>query len=74
MREDVAVDIDAALAETVAQSLAVRQYRSLAIAADVGSIPDIQRMVDRTIADCGHIPHLEIPDRFLAEFLPFLAG
>jgi hypothetical protein len=22
----------------------------------------------------GHIPHLEVPDQFLAEFLPFLAS
>ena len=46
----VAVDIDGALAERMAQSLAVHQLRSLAIAADVGSVPDIQRMVDRAIA------------------------
>ena len=51
----VAVDIDRALAENVAQSLASHQHRTLAIAADVGSVPDIQRMVDRTIADYGRI-------------------
>jgi len=51
----VAVDIDGALAEQVAQSLRAHQHRTLAIAADVGSIPDIQRMVDRTIADYGRI-------------------
>ena len=51
----VAVDIDAAGAEQVAQSLAAHQHRTLAIAADVGSIPDIQRMVDRTVADYGRI-------------------
>jgi 3-oxoacyl-[acyl-carrier protein] reductase len=51
----VAVDIDGALAERMAQSLAVHQLRSLAIAADVGSVPDIQRMVDRAIAEHGRI-------------------
>jgi NAD(P)-dependent dehydrogenase (short-subunit alcohol dehydrogenase family) len=51
----VAVDIDSARAEQVAQSLAAHQHRTLAIAADVGSVPDIQRMVDRTVADYGHI-------------------
>jgi pimeloyl-ACP methyl ester carboxylesterase len=25
------------------------------------------------IPECGHIPHLEVPDQFLAQFLPFLA-
>jgi pimeloyl-ACP methyl ester carboxylesterase len=24
--------------------------------------------------ECGHIPHLEVPDQFFAEFLPFLAS
>jgi pimeloyl-ACP methyl ester carboxylesterase len=24
--------------------------------------------------ECGHIPHIEHPDQFLADFLPFLAG
>jgi NAD(P)-dependent dehydrogenase (short-subunit alcohol dehydrogenase family) len=51
----VAVDIDAARAEQVAQSLAAHQHRTLAIAADVGNVPDIQRMVDRTVADYGRI-------------------
>jgi NAD(P)-dependent dehydrogenase (short-subunit alcohol dehydrogenase family) len=49
------VDIDGALAEKMAQSLADRQLRALAIAADVGSVADIQRMVDRTIAGYGRI-------------------
>jgi hypothetical protein len=26
------------------------------------------------VPDCGHIPHLEHPGQFLAEFLPFLAS
>jgi pimeloyl-ACP methyl ester carboxylesterase len=33
-------------------------------------IPRAERVV---IPECGHIPHLEFPDRFFAEFLPFLA-
>jgi pimeloyl-ACP methyl ester carboxylesterase len=33
-------------------------------------IPRAQRIV---VPDCGHIPHLEVPGQFLAEFLPFLA-
>jgi NAD(P)-dependent dehydrogenase (short-subunit alcohol dehydrogenase family) len=51
----VAVDIDGALAEKVTQSLRAHQHRTLGIAADVGSVPDIQRMVDRAIADYGRI-------------------
>ena len=51
----VAVDLDGARAEQVAQSLAADQHRTLGIAADVGSVHDIQRMVDRTIADYGRI-------------------
>jgi pimeloyl-ACP methyl ester carboxylesterase len=33
-------------------------------------IPGVKRVV---VPDCGHIPHLEFPEQFLAEFLPFLA-
>jgi NAD(P)-dependent dehydrogenase (short-subunit alcohol dehydrogenase family) len=51
----VAVDIDGALAEKVADSLRAHQHRTLAIAADVGNVPDIQRMVDRTMTDYGRI-------------------
>jgi pimeloyl-ACP methyl ester carboxylesterase len=32
-------------------------------------IPNAKRVV---VPECGHIPHLEHPDQFLAEFLPFL--
>ncbi|MFZ0573114.1 MAG: hypothetical protein WA304_09250 [Candidatus Cybelea sp.] len=32
-------------------------------------IPNTKRVV---IRDCGHIPHLEFPAAFLAEWLPFL--
>ena len=49
----VAVDVDGAVAEQVAQSLAAHQHRTLAVAADVGSVADIERMVDRTIGDIG---------------------
>jgi NAD(P)-dependent dehydrogenase (short-subunit alcohol dehydrogenase family) len=51
----VAVDIDGTLAEKMSQALAVRQHRSLAIAADAGSVADIQRMVDCTISAYGRI-------------------
>ncbi len=51
----VAVDIDGALAEQVALSLRAHQHRTLAIAADVGSVSDIQRMVDRTMTEYGRI-------------------
>jgi NAD(P)-dependent dehydrogenase (short-subunit alcohol dehydrogenase family) len=51
----VAVDIDGASAEKMAQSLAARQHRTLGLAADAGSLSDIQRMVDRAIADYGRI-------------------
>ena len=51
----VAVDIDGALVQKMAGSLAAHQHRTLAIAADAGSVADIQRMVDRTIADYGRI-------------------
>jgi NAD(P)-dependent dehydrogenase (short-subunit alcohol dehydrogenase family) len=51
----VAVDIDAGLAEQTAQSLARHQHRTLAVAADVGSVPDIQRMVERVMGECGRI-------------------
>jgi pimeloyl-ACP methyl ester carboxylesterase len=36
----------------------------------VHDLPHAERVV---IPDCGHIPHLESPERFLAEFLSFLA-
>ena len=38
-------------------------------AAAASEIPKAKRVV---VPDCGHIPHLEHPDQFLAEFLPFL--
>jgi NAD(P)-dependent dehydrogenase (short-subunit alcohol dehydrogenase family) len=51
----IVVDVDGALAESTAQALALRHQRAQAIAADVGSVADIQRMVDRTMADHGRI-------------------
>jgi pimeloyl-ACP methyl ester carboxylesterase len=33
---------------------------------------DIPRAKRVVVPECGHIPHLEHPDQFLAEFLPFL--
>jgi pimeloyl-ACP methyl ester carboxylesterase len=38
-------------------------------AAAASEIPNARRVV---VPECGHIPHLEHPDRFLADFLPFL--
>ena len=35
----------------------------------VRDIPNAKRVV---VPECGHIPHLEHPDQFLAELLPFL--
>jgi pimeloyl-ACP methyl ester carboxylesterase len=34
---------------------------------------DIPRATRVVVPECGHIPHLEHPSRFLAELLPFLA-
>ena len=51
----VVADISRELAENVAQSIAVLQRRSFAIAADAGDVADIQRMVDRTIDAFGKI-------------------
>ncbi len=35
---------------------------------------DIPRATRVVVPECGHIPHLETPDEFLAHFLPFLAS
>jgi pimeloyl-ACP methyl ester carboxylesterase len=35
---------------------------------------DIPRATRVVVPDCGHIPHLEQPEQFLAAFLPFLAS
>jgi pimeloyl-ACP methyl ester carboxylesterase len=38
------------------------------------AVNDIPRATRVVIAECGHIPHLEHPSKFLAEFVPFLAS
>lgn len=48
-------DIDADRAETVASAIAQHQRRALAIKADAGDVADIQRMVDRAMAEFGRI-------------------
>jgi pimeloyl-ACP methyl ester carboxylesterase len=35
---------------------------------------DIPRCTRVVIPECGHIPHLEVPDQFLSHLLPFLAS
>ena len=58
------------------------QYAKPADAARLGdfqalsaqAVRDIPRAERVVIPDCGHIPHLEFPDQFLAAFLPFLAA
>ncbi|HUA71213.1 MAG TPA: hypothetical protein VMA96_09035 [Solirubrobacteraceae bacterium] len=51
---------------------AVRLGDFVALSAQAaGDIPRAQRVV---VPECGHIPHLEHPDQFLAAFLPFLAS
>jgi pimeloyl-ACP methyl ester carboxylesterase len=35
---------------------------------------DIPRATRAVLPECGHIPHLEIPDQFLGRLLPFLAS
>jgi pimeloyl-ACP methyl ester carboxylesterase len=35
---------------------------------------DIPQATQVVVPDCGHIPHLEQPEQFLAAFLPFLAS
>jgi pimeloyl-ACP methyl ester carboxylesterase len=57
------------------------QYAKPADAARLGdfnalaeqAVRDIPRAERVVIRECGHIPHLESPDKFFAEFLPFLA-
>ena len=51
----VVADINGARAEAVAGEIAAHQRRALGLAADVGSVEDIQRMVDRVIAEFGRI-------------------
>jgi pimeloyl-ACP methyl ester carboxylesterase len=35
---------------------------------------DIPRGSHVVLPDCGHVPHLETPDGFLAALIPFLAS
>ena len=35
---------------------------------------DIPRATRAVIPECGHIPHLEVPDQFLGQLLPFLGS
>src|SRR5262249_4415711 len=49
------VDVDAGLADSVAASLAAHQHRTLPIVADVGDLANIERMVERTVAEYGRI-------------------
>ncbi len=51
----VVADINAAAAEKAAQGIAAHQRRALAVTADVGSVQDIQRMVDRVMKELGRI-------------------
>ncbi|MEM8970584.1 MAG: glucose 1-dehydrogenase [Pseudomonadota bacterium] len=51
----VVTDVDAALAQGTADSIAQFQRRSLAITADAGDLADIQRMVDETLSVFGQI-------------------
>jgi pimeloyl-ACP methyl ester carboxylesterase len=44
------------------------------VALSAAAARDIPRATRTVIPECGHIPHLEAPDQFLAEFLPFLAS
>ncbi len=51
----VVADINGGQADAVAQAIAAHQRRAMAIAADVGNVEDIQRMVDRVMAEFGRI-------------------
>jgi pimeloyl-ACP methyl ester carboxylesterase len=58
------------------------QYARPEVAARLGdfkalseqAVRDIPRAERLVISDCGHIPHLEAPDRFFEKLLPFLAA
>ncbi len=51
----IVADINRANAEKVAGAITSFQRRALAITADVGSVEDIQKMVDRAMAEFGRI-------------------
>jgi len=44
------------------------------VALSAAAVRDIPHATRKVIPECGHIPHLEVPDQFFAEFLPFLAS
>ncbi|MFM9938197.1 MAG: SDR family NAD(P)-dependent oxidoreductase [Hyphomicrobiaceae bacterium] len=51
----IVADINGANAEDVAGTITSHQRRALAVTADVGDVAEIQRMVDRAIAEFGRI-------------------
>ena len=51
----VVSDIDGSAADAAARALSARQFRALAVPADVGALADIQALVDRTMAEFGRI-------------------
>lgn len=51
----IVADINGTNAEKVAAAITSFQRRALAVTADVGDVAEIQRMVDRTIAEFGRI-------------------
>ena len=55
---------------TPAEAARLGDFKGLSAAA----AHDIPRATRVVIPACGHIPHLEHPSQFLAEFLPFLAS
>jgi pimeloyl-ACP methyl ester carboxylesterase len=44
------------------------------VALSAAAAEDIPLATHVVLPECGHIPHLEVPDKFLAELLPFLAS
>jgi pimeloyl-ACP methyl ester carboxylesterase len=53
---------------TPAELATLGNFVELSVAA-ANDIPQATRVV---IPECGHIPHLEVPDQFLDQLLPFL--
>ena len=44
------------------------------VALSAAAAQDIPRATRVVVPNCGHIPHLEVPEQFLTAFLPFLAS
>ena len=44
------------------------------VALSTAAAQDVPRATHVVIPECGHIPHLEHPDRFFAELMPFLGS